>query len=545
MIGDRGTYIYCIPVQKGPDMNLNLHLLSDVFKEPDYCCILNSDPLRFPLEYPAVMRECPDVFSERILYIMPAECIPPGMVLPAHSSVVCTGSPKDRSVETEGDLVYTGSEDIGCDRVMNMMAEEFHRYRMWESLMENAVRDGSAFGRMAAAAGRLLGNPLEVWEASVYLVCFYFPEDTGDVPFYKTFLEDHPWSPGYVMSEDELKKLMQDREYVKAIGTKGAQIYEGRGHGFRTLYQNVIINDVPVARICVSEILKPFTEHDRIVVSLFAKYMEEAFSGRSVLSFGEGNRYLNVIHGMLDRKLQSDAAIQRFLAEQKWRMHDEYVCLTIASKHAVEKTGSDLAAVSIRLVRALSSSCCLFHEGRIVFICNLTRLKKSRDYTWRVLSPLLRENMLTAGISTEFCDFKDLYYFYEQAMTAEKTGVSYDPDRGCYPFEEYQIQYLLKQYQGCLHKKALIPPGLERLMRYDKEKNTEFIRTLRIYLDSACSTARTISQLHLHRNSLAYRLERIGEVTGMDLDDPDHRLVYALALRLLDEGGNGLAEEHS
>ena len=37
--------------------------------------------------------------------------------------------------------------------------------------------------------------------------------------------------------------------------------------------------------------------------------------------------------------------------------------------------------------------------------------------------------------------------------------------------------------------------------------------------------------LYLHRNSLLYRLERIREISGLDLDDPDDRFSLQLALR--------------
>jgi DNA-binding PucR family transcriptional regulator len=42
---------------------------------------------------------------------------------------------------------------------------------------------------------------------------------------------------------------------------------------------------------------------------------------------------------------------------------------------------------------------------------------------------------------------------------------------------------------------------------------------------------RTAAVLHLHRNAIAYRLQRLTELAGIDLNDPDQRLALRLACR--------------
>jgi DNA-binding PucR family transcriptional regulator len=41
-------------------------------------------------------------------------------------------------------------------------------------------------------------------------------------------------------------------------------------------------------------------------------------------------------------------------------------------------------------------------------------------------------------------------------------------------------------------------------------------------------------QLGIHRNTLEYRIARIAELAGVDLEDPDSRLALDLGVRLLD-----------
>jgi purine catabolism regulator len=64
-------------------------------------------------------------------------------------------------------------------------------------------------------------------------------------------------------------------------------------------------------------------------------------------------------------------------------------------------------------------------------------------------------------------------------------------------------------------------------------RSRELLRTLETYLASSERKADTARALHLTRQSLYLRLERIERLLGADLDDPDAVLALGLALRAL------------
>ena len=71
---------------------------------------------------------------------------------------------------------------------------------------------------------------------------------------------------------------------------------------------------------------------------------------------------------------------------------------------------------------------------------------------------------------------------------------------------------------------------LRVLEEFDTDNGTEFVETLRVYLDSFGSVSAAANRLFLHSNTLRHRLSRITEVTGLDLDDPKQRLAVSLML---------------
>lgn len=94
----------------------------------------------------------------------------------------------------------------------------------------------------------------------------------------------------------------------------------------------------------------------------------------------------------------------------------------------------------------------------------------------------------------------------------------------------YRILYLLRESEVL---EAFYEQVLGPLERYDREHRAELIPTLEAFFACDGNLQRTAERLFLHRNSLAYRLRRIQEITGMDLRrwEDCFRLQLALKIR--------------
>ncbi|MEW2635102.1 helix-turn-helix domain-containing protein [Streptomyces sp. NPDC048389] len=61
--------------------------------------------------------------------------------------------------------------------------------------------------------------------------------------------------------------------------------------------------------------------------------------------------------------------------------------------------------------------------------------------------------------------------------------------------------------------------------------HAELARTAEVFLDCAGQAGRTAAALGIHRQTLYYRLSRVEQLTGLDLDDGEHRLLLHMALK--------------
>ncbi len=93
------------------------------------------------------------------------------------------------------------------------------------------------------------------------------------------------------------------------------------------------------------------------------------------------------------------------------------------------------------------------------------------------------------------------------------------------------VKRMLMEWYASDTARASVRAQLAPLERLGKQRGEIAIRTLATYLDQQGSIVRTAQVLHLHRNAVTYRLRRITDLLGVDLDDPDQRLVLQLACR--------------
>ena len=70
-----------------------------------------------------------------------------------------------------------------------------------------------------------------------------------------------------------------------------------------------------------------------------------------------------------------------------------------------------------------------------------------------------------------------------------------------------------------LKNKGLRDYSVEILKKEDEEKNTDLYETLKMYYLCGNNIAETASRMYVHRNTLVYRLRKIRELTGSDIDD--------------------------
>jgi PucR C-terminal helix-turn-helix domain len=83
-----------------------------------------------------------------------------------------------------------------------------------------------------------------------------------------------------------------------------------------------------------------------------------------------------------------------------------------------------------------------------------------------------------------------------------------------------------------VHVPRLRHPGVDKMIAYDQQHDTEYGRSVTAWLDAVGGVTDAAASLGVHPNTLRYRLRRVQEMFDVSLDHPDDRLSVWLHLRL-------------
>ncbi|MFJ1763635.1 PucR family transcriptional regulator [Amycolatopsis sp. NPDC088138] len=149
------------------------------------------------------------------------------------------------------------------------------------------------------------------------------------------------------------------------------------------------------------------------------------------------------------------------------------------------------------------------------------------------VEPLLRAKRILCGVSDPAPrDEAREAARYTLEVAARRTGCV-----TVVPANEVDAHTLLLAGAPAGVRAALRRRVLGPLLDYDAEQHTDLVHTVRVFLECSGSPTRAAKALHVHVNTLRYRIGRAGELLGADLTEFTDQLDVYLALRAGDPPG--------
>lgn len=142
------------------------------------------------------------------------------------------------------------------------------------------------------------------------------------------------------------------------------------------------------------------------------------------------------------------------------------------------------------------------------------------------------DGRLTVGVSAAVLSAEGLRGAVEEARHARRVAAARPGSVCAAGHQELASHVLLLPFVPDDVRRAFTARLLDPLREYDRRHRAELIPTLEAFLASDGSWTRCAARLHLHVNTLRYRVGRIEQLTGRDLSRLEDKLDFFLALRL-------------
>ncbi len=131
------------------------------------------------------------------------------------------------------------------------------------------------------------------------------------------------------------------------------------------------------------------------------------------------------------------------------------------------------------------------------------------------------------GIGTIVDSLKELARSFKEAQIALEVGKVFDTEKNIISYDNLGIARLIYQLPTTLCE-TFLREVFKRGSIDSLDQETLF--TIQRFFENNLNVSETSRKLFVHRNTLVYRLEKIKKITGLDLREFDHAIIFKIAL---------------
>lgn len=159
-----------------------------------------------------------------------------------------------------------------------------------------------------------------------------------------------------------------------------------------------------------------------------------------------------------------------------------------------------------------------------------------------VIAEMLPEISVSVGIGRPHRQLIDLRQSYYEASYAIKIRKLKGEPGVIASFDDLGSYGLLLGLQDTLSLEVFYDSVLGKLQEYDEHNSSDLVRSLACFLEANGHWGDAAEKLYVHRHTLRYRMKRVEEITGRDLNRSQDRMEFWLALKakeLIDQAKKG------
>ena len=377
---------------------------------------------------------------------------------------------------------------------------------------------------LANEASKILERPLWLTDLN-----YHFLTDPGAVyPVSKELLENYRFG----MVGKEHLAYLQRKKIAGAINQhEGPYVYFDESINGTFAVTAVRIKDVVVAHLVAGESERPMGEFDIAFLSRLKDIVSLELQRRSPALQGSRSVSSLIMSEMLERKCSTMEHVYNRLDAAKYTICQN-LRLIIVCRVDEEKDNFPWSTVSEQIASVFQRSLYAEYHGRLVLLMNQDN--DMSGYQAEQLEQILRLGNLKAGISCRFQDLARLYQIYGEARDLIVTMERLNVKRVLYRYEECIVEMAASYLIGKLDPHSIAGDSVSKLIDYDRQYGQETLPTLKAYLECSYNIKRAAKKLHVHENTMRYRVNRIEEIMGIELENSRSAFELVLALTMLE-----------
>lgn len=356
----------------------------------------------------------------------------------------------------------------------------------------------------------------------------------------------------YYTNFDDVK--LMSHNLIKYLSESKTSKYHSEDNNLHFYFSPIMVNRDTLGWFCVISDDDKYSELDNITVERSVTILALELLKMNELSNMEQTLKGDFLESLIAN--QNKDYIMKYAKNYGFRFDRKHQIIVIEVERNKELVGQEqhqnkfskyikyyYSIINEKINRIFFNSITLIKGNKIVIILQLDD-DNNKEKIKLFLENIVTENNIgfftkygnkrvRAGVSDEINgleNFKDCYF---NAMQAVKMTKDIDGEDLYYFYDDLEIKKMLLNND----KKDLeyfISKTLGALLNYRKNARKEYLETIKTYIKSNGNWTYTKDYLHIHGNTLSYRLNKIKNLLNIDLNDYNQRLRLQIAFEILD-----------
>ena len=435
---------------------------------------------------------------------------------------LCIGEPRLRYPEETGVLVFP--EGTSLTALFNMIQSLFDVYDDWEASSLAAISRFQDYRSLIRVTWDHFHLPVLLTDSQFKIIATAHEENS---PF--ALFESDDSLPSEMIDDLISNPRFRNLEYRSGILLLDLDMnYKARNFQHGGKYCGRLIMGIPEDSLPLQKdfLLEKLAEYTEFLLQKFG-------------SLRIGTSIQNYLHSFLSECLKGSRPGHRELnyLEQNTNWTDEqtYLCAVFLPEHRLKKELYPPYLIA-QIEERWNCTCAVEHDNHVVMLFNLSQYGTNRlaDF-YQSLAYMVRDGLMVAGCSRVFQGLRSLQLYARQAQLAIEFGQKKDATRWYFRFDDYGLEYLLQYGLGAFKPEQVCHPALLLLRSHDQSRQTSYYLTLYTWFREQFNMSQAAARLFIHRSTFINRMERIEELTHLNLEDYNTRLYLELSFCLLAE----------
>ncbi|WRS27597.1 helix-turn-helix domain-containing protein [Oscillospiraceae bacterium MB08-C2-2] len=462
---------------------------------------------------------------ERCLYLLSGELLPPSPPEGISSLVISfLDRPMPESYQAVNWIVLKKETDLLA--VVSSLQTQFSASEPTDTFFNRllaATNESQSIQKLLDIGHQELKNPLLLVDIALCFVAHSGGTQIVDEPLW-----DWTLTKGYV-TDEYVRYVMSGDE-----GTPNAQEPSPNTHDSRLIWQEGMLqhrqlvakvngSGMPLGYLKLLEYNQPIGAEEAQKLLILSEFIAICMGYCSESHVRENTLVETFLTAMLTQRLFDKAAIEERVSRFQLKLYDNLTVIVLGTKNMMREK---VYFIIKRAKNFLTRETMVIFKGNLVILYDHKQPEPFSENELNNFEKLCSDFGVRAGISNTFNEMHSFESFYRQANTALKISEDMNSPQHVSYYNDTSILHMISLFSEHNDPSVLIHPAVFQLRSHDEQFASDFFTTLNEYLRNNQDMALTAVALHIHYNTLKYRMRKLVEVTGLDLTD--HSLTFRL-----------------